>query len=80
MSNSFSKSDVESTIYVKAENGNILIVVLYVDDLIFTRNDKALIDEFKEAMKSGFEMIDFGLLEYLIGMIFLFLKKSMLIK
>ena len=40
MSNGFSKSNGEPTLYIKAENGNVLIVVLYVDDLIFTGNDK----------------------------------------
>ena len=44
-----------------------MIVVLYVDDLIFTGNDKALIYEFNEAMKSDFEMIELGLLKYFIG-------------
>ena len=47
MSNGFSKSDGEPTLYIKEPNGNILIVLFYVDDLIFTKNDKALIDEFK---------------------------------
>ena len=51
MSNGFSKRNGEPTLYIKAENGNVLIVVLYVDDLFFTSNDKALIGEFKEAMK-----------------------------
>ena len=37
MSNGFSKSDGEPTLYIKAENGNILIVVLYIDDLIFKK-------------------------------------------
>ena len=63
MSNGFSKSNGEPTLYIKAENGNVLIVVLYVDDLIFTSNDKALIGEFKEAMKNEFEMINLGLLK-----------------
>ena len=48
---------------MKEENGKVFLVVLYVDDLIFTRNNKALIDEFKQAMKSEFEMIDLGLLK-----------------
>ena len=43
MSNGFSKSNSEPTLYIKATSGNVLIVVLYVDDLIFTRNDKVLI-------------------------------------
>ena len=67
MSNGFSKSNGEPTLYIKAADGNVLIVVLYVDDLIFTGNDKALIGEFKEAMKSEIEMIDLGLLKYFLG-------------
>ena len=67
MRNGFSKSDGEPTLYIKASNGKVLIVVLYVDDLIFTGNDKALIVEFKEAMKSEFEMTNLGLLKFLLG-------------
>ena len=67
MSNGFSKRDGEPTLYIKASNGNVLIVVLYVDDLIFTKNDNFLIGEFKEAMKNEFEMTDLGLLKYFLG-------------
>ena len=67
MRNGFNKSDGEPTLYIKATNGKFLIVVLYVDDLIFAKNDKALIDEFKEAMKSEFEMKNLGLLKYFLG-------------
>ena len=67
MSNGFSKSNGEPTLHIKAADGNVLIVVLYVDDLIFTSNDKTLIGEFKEAMKNEFEMTDLGLLKYFIG-------------
>ena len=59
MSNGFNKSDGEPIIYIKVQNGNVLIVVLYLDDLIFIGNDNSLIDEFKEAMKSEFKMIDY---------------------
>ena len=47
MRNGFSKSDGEPTLYIKTSNGKVLIVVLYVDDLIFTGNDNFLIGEFK---------------------------------
>ena len=40
MSNGFRKSDGEPTLYIKAENVNVFIVVLYEDDLVFTENDK----------------------------------------
>ena len=67
MSNGFRKSDGEPTLYIKAADGHVLIVVLYLDYLIFTRNDNFLIGDFKEAMKNEFEMIDLGLLKYFVG-------------
>jgi len=39
----------------------LLIVVLYVDDLIFMGSSEALVEEFKEEIKKEFEMIDLGL-------------------
>ena len=65
--NGFSKSDGEPTLYIKVASGNVLIVVLYVDDLIFNRNDNFQIAMFKEAMKNEFEMTDLGLLKYCLG-------------
>ena len=44
-----------------------MIIVLYVDDLIFTGNDKALIGEFKETMENECEMKKLGLLKYFLG-------------
>jgi len=42
-----------------------LIVCLYVEDLIFTRD--LSVDDFKNAMKTEFEMIDLGLMKYFLG-------------
>ena len=67
MRNGFSKSNGEPTLYINEADCKVLIVVLYVDDLIFTGNDKALIGEFKEAMTNKFEMTDLGLLKYFLG-------------
>ena len=57
----FEKCDGEP---IKENEGKILIVVLYVDDLIFIGNDVSLIVDFKAVMKNEFEMIDFGVLRY----------------
>ena len=57
----------EPTLYIKVESGKVLIFFLYVDDLIFTKNDNFLIGEFKEAMKNEFEMTNLCLLEYFLG-------------
>ena len=50
-------------------NGRKKYGVLYstFDDFIFTGNDVSLIPDFKTVMKSEFEMIDLGLLRYLLG-------------
>ena len=45
----------------------MLIVVLYVDDVIFTGNDDYLVENFKKVMKDEFEMTDMGLLKYFLG-------------
>lgn len=47
--------------------GEILIVCLYVDDLIFFGNDLGMFDEFKKSMQIEFEMSDLGLMHYFLG-------------
>ena len=50
-------------LYIKSyARGDILIVCLYIDDLIFTRNNPEMIAEFRVAMIKQFEMIDMGLM------------------
>eukprot|EP00253_Pinus_taeda_P031676 PITA_31676 len=65
--NGFEKCEGEPTLYIKEKDGKILIVVLYVDDVIFTGNDDHLIENFKTVMKEEFEMTDMGLLRYFLG-------------
>ena len=67
--NGFLKCPYEPTLYTKSDShGNMLIVCLYVDDLIFTGNDANMFDAFKEAMSSNFEMTDMGLMSYYLGL------------
>ena len=47
------------------KQGNIIIVCLYVDGLIFTSD--LSIDMFKSAMKKEFEMTNLGLMRYFLG-------------
>jgi hypothetical protein len=62
----FNRSPSEPTLYTKVnQEGKILIVCLYVDDLIFTGD--LSVDDFKNAMKTEFEMTDLGLMKYFLG-------------
>jgi hypothetical protein len=64
--NEFIRSTSEPTLYTKVnEQGQILIVCIYVDDLIYTGN--LSIDMFKSTMKKEFEMTDLGLMNYFLG-------------
>ena len=66
MENGFKGSTSEPTLYTKInEQGHILIVCLYLDDLIFTGN--LCIDMSKLAMKREFEMTDLGLMKYFLS-------------
>lgn len=58
----------EHTLFTKSkEGGKLLIVNLYVDDLIFTGNDKSMCDEFKKSMMLEFDMSDLGKMRYFLG-------------
>ena len=45
----------------------MLIVCLYVDDLIFTGNDRSIFSDFKKSMMDEFEMSDLGKMHYFLG-------------
>ena len=65
----FKKSLLESTLFVKENNNEILVVSLYdVDDLFITRSSAKLIGEFNLDMMQVFEMTDLGLMTYFLGM------------
>jgi len=64
MSNNFCKCDGEPIVYIKENKDMLLIVILYVDDLIFMGSKDAIVENFKEEMKNEFEMTDLGLLRY----------------
>ena len=53
--------------YYKTVNGELLILVLYVDDLFLTGTDSVIV-ECKYAMASDFEMKDLGMMHYLLGL------------
>ncbi|KAM1485555.1 hypothetical protein TB1_036396 [Malus domestica] len=64
----FQKSPSEATLYTKTESNNkTLIVSIYVDDVVYTGNDAAMMEEFKEEMMKRYEMTDLGLLHHFLG-------------
>jgi hypothetical protein len=54
-------------LYVLHTNGDTLIVVVYVDDLLITDTNNDLILRFKKQLVDSFDMIDLGTLHYFLG-------------
>jgi len=63
----FTRCTSEHTLFTKQVRGNILIVSLYVDDLIFTGSCKAICEEFKHSMQLEFDMTDLGKMRHFLG-------------
>ena len=58
----------EPTVYIKTQGKyDLLIVSLYVDDLIYTGNNKEMIQAIKEDMMKTFKITDLGLMYYFLG-------------
>ena len=54
-----------STLFVKVgDGGKMFIICLFVDDLIFTRNDSVMFEVFKKSMMIEFEMSNVGMMHY----------------
>ena len=67
MSLGFTKSKADSNLYYKIEDDEILILLLYVDDLFLTGEDKPII-ECKKKLIVEFELKDLGMIHYFLGL------------
>ena len=63
----FTKSKANSNLYYKVEEGNLVILLLYVDDLFATGVD-GLIDDMKRKLTAKFDMKELGMMNYFLGM------------
>ncbi|KAL4018293.1 hypothetical protein IC575_021884 [Cucumis melo] len=65
LDNGYLRCPYEHSLYIKVNgHGDILVVCLYVDDLIFTGNCASMFEDLKKAMTQEFEMTDIGLMSY----------------
>ena len=63
----FTKSKADSNLYYKVEDGNPVMLLLYVDDLFVIGMD-GLIADTKRKLAVEFEMKDLGMMHYFLGM------------
>jgi hypothetical protein len=64
----FIKGSVDKKLYIKVSQGNILLIEVYVDDIIFGSDDDRLSQKFAKDMQSEFEMSLLGEISFFMGL------------
>ncbi|KAE8724613.1 tir-nbs resistance protein [Hibiscus syriacus] len=64
----YSVTPADSSLFVKANEGKLAIVLVYVDDLIITGDDEAEIFQTKENLSVRFQMKELGQLKHFLGL------------
>ncbi|GJS29536.1 putative ribonuclease H-like domain-containing protein [Tanacetum coccineum] len=68
LSNGFNRGKIDQTLFIKKQKGDILLVQVYVDDIIFGSTNKELCTGFEKLMKDKFQMSSMGELTFFLGL------------
>ena len=73
ISNGFSFVEVDKCVYTKYENGECVVISLYVDDILIFGTSLQVVHETKTFLASKFEMKDMGEVNLILGILLLLL-------
>jgi hypothetical protein len=68
LTSGFSIGKIDTTLFIKRVNSDILLIQVYVDDIIFGSTNEVLCQEFSKTMQDEFEMSHMGELNYFLGL------------
>ncbi|GJR80975.1 putative ribonuclease H-like domain-containing protein [Tanacetum coccineum] len=68
LDNGFHRGKIDQTLFIKKQKGDILLVQVYVDDIIFSSTKKELCFEFEKLMNEKFQMSSMGELTFFLGL------------
>nr|GEU67430.1 putative ribonuclease H-like domain-containing protein [Tanacetum cinerariifolium] len=68
LENGFQRGTIDQTLFIKKQKGDILLVQIYVDDIIFGATNKDLCKSFKKLMKDKFQISFMGELTFFLGL------------
>ncbi|GKB19403.1 putative ribonuclease H-like domain-containing protein, partial [Tanacetum coccineum] len=68
LGNGFKRGKIDQTLFIKKQKGDILLVQVYVDDIIFGSTNKELCTGFKKLMKDKFQISSVGELTFFLGL------------
>nr|GFA92237.1 uncharacterized mitochondrial protein AtMg00810-like [Tanacetum cinerariifolium] len=68
LDNRFHKGQIDKNFFIKRFKGDILLVQVYVDDIIFGSTRKEMCTEFEKMMRKKFQMSSMGELAFFLGL------------
>nr|GEW72309.1 putative ribonuclease H-like domain-containing protein [Tanacetum cinerariifolium] len=68
LDNGFQRGQIDKTLFIKRVKGDILLVQVYVDDIIFGSTRKEMCTEFKKMMHKKFQMSSIRELTFYLGL------------
>ncbi|GKD31200.1 putative ribonuclease H-like domain-containing protein, partial [Tanacetum coccineum] len=68
LDNGFQRGKIDKTLFIKRHKGDILLVEVYVDDIIFGSTKKELCFAFEKLMHVKFQMSSMGELTFFLGL------------
>ncbi|GJU41708.1 putative ribonuclease H-like domain-containing protein [Tanacetum coccineum] len=68
LDNGFERGNKDKTLFIRRDKGDILLVQVYVDDIIFGSTKKSLCTEFEKMMHKKFQISSMGKLTFLLGL------------
>ncbi|GJZ39168.1 putative ribonuclease H-like domain-containing protein [Tanacetum coccineum] len=68
LDNGFQRGQIDKTLFIRRDKGDILLVQVYVDDIIFGFTKKSLCIEFEKMMHKKFQMSSIGELTFFLGL------------
>ncbi|GJZ11737.1 putative ribonuclease H-like domain-containing protein [Tanacetum coccineum] len=68
LGNGLKRGKIDQTLFIKKQKGDILLVKVYVDDIIFGSTNKELCIAFEKLMKDKFQMSSMGELTFFLGL------------
>ena len=68
LENGFKIGKIDTTLFIKTKEKNMVLVQIYVDDIIFGATNISLCEEFSKCMHNEFEMSIMGELNFFLGL------------
>ncbi|GJR52606.1 putative ribonuclease H-like domain-containing protein [Tanacetum coccineum] len=68
LDNGFQRGKIDKTLFIRRVKGDILLVQVYVDDIIFGSTKKSLCTKFEKTMHKKFQMSSMGELTFFLGL------------